>query len=255
MPKGLRKPGEFCWINILTPKPEKACAFFGELLGWTFTEMPGMGHFIKVAGHDIGGLYDLNGPQTPPGLRPVVGVMVKVESADAAAEKVKSLGGDTKPPFDVLDKGRMAVCFDPNGAEFDVWESKVASGTEVDSALHGAPSWSENLTTDTARATAFYADLFGWTPEVMPMPGFDYTAFKLGSEFVAGMMPILPHMGNVPPHWGTYFTVSDTDETAGLATRLGGTVCVPPTDIPNVGRFCGVNSPQGVMFYVIKYAT
>jgi hypothetical protein len=28
---------------------------------------------------------------------------------------------------------------------------------------------------------------------------------------------------------------------------------VPPRDIPGVGRFCGIVSPQGVVFYAIKY--
>ena len=45
------------------------------------------------------------------------GVMVKVENADAACDKVASLGGTTKPVFDIAAQGRMAVCFDPNGAE------------------------------------------------------------------------------------------------------------------------------------------
>ena len=36
------------------------------------------------------------------------------------------------------------------------------------------------MTTDVDRATKFYSELFGWTPEAMPMPGFDYTTFKRG---------------------------------------------------------------------------
>ena len=36
-----RRPGEFCWINMLTSNPAGARAFFGELLGWTFFEMGG----------------------------------------------------------------------------------------------------------------------------------------------------------------------------------------------------------------------
>jgi predicted enzyme related to lactoylglutathione lyase len=251
---GIRKPGEFCWINMLTPQPDEARAFFAALLGWTYAEIPGVGHRIQVGGRDIGGLFDLASPMTPPGIPPVIGVMVKVDSADATAEKVTALGGKTKPPFDVGDQGRMAVCFDPTGAEFDVWEPGKGPGTDVDSARHGAPSWFEAMTTDAARAVAFYTALFGWTAEAKPMPGFEYTTFKMGSEFVAGMMPILPHMGNIPAHWGVYFTVKSADETAGEAARLGAKLCVPVQDIPTVGRICGITSPQGVVFYAITYA-
>jgi predicted enzyme related to lactoylglutathione lyase len=253
MATGTRKVGEFCWINMLTPKPAEAREFFADLLGWTYFEIPGTGHLAQVAGHNIGGLFDLEGPQTPPGTPPLIGVMLKVESADAIADKVKALGGKAKPAFDIVDQGRMAVCHDPNGAEFDVWEPKKLQGTDVDSTAHGAPSWFETLTTDVDRATKFYSALFGWTAEVKPMPGFEYTIFKLGTEHVAGSMQIMPQMVNLAPHWATYFTVNDADEVAGKAVALGAKLCVPVQDIPDVGRFCGITSPQGVTFYVIEY--
>ncbi len=254
MATGIRKTGEFCWINMLTPQPEQACAFFGTLLGWTYAEMPGMGYLVRVGGRDIGGLFDLEGPNTPPGTLPIIGVMVKVESAEAICEKVTSLGGVTKPPFDIMQQGRMAVCHDPNGAEFDVWEPKKMHGTDVDSNQLGAPSWFETLTTDADRAATFYSSLFGWTPEAMPIPGLTYTTFKLGDEYIAGMMEITSEMGSVRPLWATYFTVKDADDTARQAVNLGATLCVPMREMPGVGRFCGITSPQGVTFHIIEYS-
>ena len=226
-------------------------AFFGKLLGWTYGEIPGMGHAIQVGGRDIGGLFDLDGPNTPPGTRAHIGVMVKLDSADATGAKVASLGGKAMPAFDIMDAGRMAVCTDPNGAGFDVWEAKKSPGTDVDSTLPGAPNWFETLTTDTDRAAAFYAGLFGWTPEPMPMSDVRYTTFKLGDTYLAGMLPITPAMGNMRPHWSTYFTVKDADETAREAVGLGGKVCMAMKDVPGAGRFCGLMSPHGVAFYVI----
>jgi predicted enzyme related to lactoylglutathione lyase len=254
MAKGNRKPGEFCWINMLTPQPEAAREFFGKLLRWEYDEMPGMGHLVKVGGHRVGGLFDLASPQVPPGTPPHLGVMVKVESADAIAERSVALGGKAKAGFDIADRGRMAECFDPNGAEFDLWEPKKNQGTDVDATLHGAPSWFETITSDTALAAKFYCHLFGWTAEENVRPEFTYTSFKLDGEYVAGMMPILPRMGEIPSHWGVYFTVEDVDETEWLAGELGAKVFIPAQDIPGVGRFCGIFSPQGVMFYAIRYS-
>ena len=253
MPTRPRKPGEFCWINVLTPDPAAARTFFTKLLGWSYADMGGMGDLIEVQGQNIGGLFDLKGPNVPPGTPPCIGVMIKVDDADATAAKVQALGGKAMPPFDVMDNGRMAVCFDPNGAPFDVWQPKRQGGTEVDSTLQGAPSWFESLTSDVPRAVRFYQDLFGWTAEAMEMPDFTYTVFKLGTDYAAGMMAAPPNMGPIPPHWGTYFTVDDVDARSQLATELGGKVQIGPMDIPGVGRFAGITSPQGVMFYIIKY--
>jgi predicted enzyme related to lactoylglutathione lyase len=179
--------------------------------------------------------------------------MMKVDSADGTAEKVASLGGKAMPPFDVMDKGRMAVCFDPNGAQFDVWESRASSGTDVDPTLHGAPSWIETITSDLPRATAFYSKLFGWTSVVRKSAGIDYTVFSLDSQQVAGMMQITPEMGKMPSHWGVYYTVKNADETMKSAIKLGASICMTMKEAEGVGRFCGITSPQGVMFYAIEY--
>jgi uncharacterized protein len=255
MTVGTRKAGRFCWINMLSPQPSQACEFFGKLLGWTFFEMPGIGFGVKVAGHDIGGIFDTVSPRTPNGTAPIIGVMVKVDHVDAMAERVRSLGGKAEAPFDIMEAGRLAVCHDPNGANFDLWQPRKMHGTDVDSLLPGAPRWFETLTTDVDRAKTFYESLLGWTSETMNAPAFSYTRFKLGAELVAGMMEITPEMAaaHMRPHWGVYFTVTDVDATAREAGKLGATICVPPRDILNVGRFAGIISPQGVMFYVIKY--
>jgi predicted enzyme related to lactoylglutathione lyase len=66
-------------------------------------------------------------------------------------------------------------------------------------------------------------------------------------------MPTPPGKEGVKPHWGTYCTVDDADAAALHAVERGGTLFVPPMDIPDIGRFCGIESPQGVMFYAITY--
>lgn len=144
---------------MLTAQPAAAREFFGTLLRWTYVEMPGMGHRVQVGGRDIGGLFDLDGPSTPPGTPPYIGVMVKVDSADATCQRVAALGGRSMPAFDIMDQGRMAVCFDPNGAEFDVWEPRMGQGTDADSTRHGAPSRFETLTPPSAGVLSLGAQL------------------------------------------------------------------------------------------------
>jgi uncharacterized protein len=119
---------------------------------------------------------------------------------------------------------------------------------------HGAFSWSELMTTDVAAAKAFYTTLFGWDTEDMPMPGMTYTVVKAGGKSVGGIMPMPGDAPQgMPPMWGTYVTVNDVDGTARTAEGLGATLLVPPTDIPNVGRFCVIQDPQGAVISAITY--
>ena len=74
-----------------------------------------------------------------------------------------------------------------------------------------------------------------------------------GEDRVAGIMSNQCGGGEVRPQWGVYITVDDVDATARKAEELGGKVLIPPSDIPDVGRFSCLMDPQGVMFSVISY--
>ena len=53
-------------------------------------------------------------------------------------------------------------------------------------------------------------------------------------------MAITDEMGPVPPHWMVYFGIDDVDNAASKVESLGGSIMVPPTDIPDIGRFAGL---------------
>jgi uncharacterized protein len=255
MTRSPRPTGHFCWINVITPRSAEAREFFGQLLGWTYAEVPGLGHRIQVDGSDIGALLDVQGPATPPGGKPFIGVMVKVLSASDACVRVTALGGKARPPIDILDQGRLSVCTDPHGADFDVWEPKAMQGTDVDPRQPGAPSWFETFTPDVDHSTRFYCSLFGWTAEESKRTSPRSRNFRLGEQYVAGTLELVPALGNMRPHWATYFTVRDAHHAAREAARLGGQVCAIVQELPGLGLYCGITSPQGVGFHLIQYAT
>ncbi len=120
---------------------------------------------------------------------------------------------------------------------------------------NGQFSWCELLTTDTEAAQQFYGTLFNWTLEPAPNapPGIDYRIAQCDGKPVAGMMSIPDTNPGMPPHWGSYITVEDVDKTVQQATALGATVCVPPQDIAEVGRFSVLQDPQGAVFGIISY--
>lgn len=115
---------------------------------------------------------------------------------------------------------------------------------------HGSFSWNELTTSDTQAALEFYTKLFGWKTEVMHMEGMDYTVIKAGNRPIGGVMTA-PE--GAPITWTGYVTVDKVDETVKLAESLGATVCVPLTDIPDIGRFAVLRDPQGAGIAVISY--
>jgi predicted enzyme related to lactoylglutathione lyase len=115
---------------------------------------------------------------------------------------------------------------------------------------HGAFSWNELTTNDPKAALEFYTKLFGWTTEVKHMGPMDYTIVKAGENMVGGVMQT-PQ--GAPIAWTAYVTVDNIDETVKLAESLGGKVCVPPMDVPDVGRFSILCDPQGALIAAITY--
>jgi predicted enzyme related to lactoylglutathione lyase len=118
---------------------------------------------------------------------------------------------------------------------------------------HGAFSWFELMTTDVAAAKAFYTKLFNWGLKEAPMEGMTYTMATVNGEEVAGIMPMANGEEEMPPAWSMYITVDNVDTTAAQAKELGGKVLVAPQDIPEVGRFCVIQDPQGAWFAAISY--
>jgi predicted enzyme related to lactoylglutathione lyase len=117
--------------------------------------------------------------------------------------------------------------------------------------------WYELMTTDTAGAKAFYSKVVGWTASSAPPPNDKYTLLTAGAAGqppAAGLME-LPEgartMGT-PPGWIGYVLVEDVDAKAEDVKRLGGTVHMPPTNIPGVGRFSVFADPQGAALALFK---
>lgn len=119
---------------------------------------------------------------------------------------------------------------------------------------HGQFCWQELATNDLEGAKAFYGEMFGWIFKAGGTPdgGMEYTEFSLGDDYPMGGMYTKPEFMQQPPFWIGYVAVDDVDSSADKAKELGGNVIVPPTDIPNVGRFAVITDPSGAAFSIVK---
>ena len=266
-------PGVPCWIDATHPDPDAAAAFYGSLFGWEFEDvMPqeAEGEYLigRIRGDDVAGIGSV-----PEGAPPMAmwNTYIQVESADETAADVKAAGGTVlTEPFDVMEAGRMAVCGDPEGAVFCVWEPRRHKGARVINE-HGALNFNGLATGDLESAREFYGSVFGWRllgvgPDFQAwalsaygdhleelQPGNRQRTAEMGvpgfEDVVAAIEELQP---GVPPHWSVTFTVDNADEIAQRATDLGGTVLVAPFDAPWV-RMTVLSDPQGATFIASQF--
>ncbi|MBL7499242.1 VOC family protein [Frankia sp. CNm7] len=245
-------PNTPVWMDVASPDLDATVAFYCALFGWEARRSPDPaagGHTeFTLRGRRVAGA----GPDFY-GQPNVWTTYLGVSDADEAVRRARAAGGKTLvEPMDVLDAGRLAVLTDPVGAPIGLWQPRANSGVELLDEP-GAMCWNELAARDDAAARAFYQDVFGWAADTQSW-GDDvtYTRWSLDGRLVAGLMRMNDAWpAEIPSHWMVYLAVDDTDACAEKILSLGGSVPVPPTDIPP-GRFAVVNDPLGAHFSIIK---
>ena len=270
-------PGVPCWVDASEPDPEAAADFYSGLFGWELedtmpAEAPGQYFMARMRGLDVAAVGSI-----PEGAPPMAmwNTYIWVDSADETASKVRDAGGAVvMEPFDVMDAGRMAVCTDPEGAAFGLWQPNQNRGAQVVNEP-GTLNLNALNTRDVEGGKAFYGAVFGWQtldldpgPLMWTLPGFgdfleqrnpdlrkqmaEADAPEGFEDVVAMVSPIGDDQPDTPPHWSAIFAVADADAAAAKATELGGAVIVPPFDAPWV-RMTVLADPQGATFIASKF--
>lgn len=114
---------------------------------------------------------------------------------------------------------------------------------------HGRFTWFELVTPDTDAGLAFWSEVAGFGTSSMDMGDRSYALLVQGEKPIAGV--VVPQMPDVAPHWLSYWEFDEIDTRAAAVVANGGTLIVPPTDIP-VGRFAIAADPQGAVFALFR---
>ena len=97
---------------------------------------------------------------------------------------------------------------------------------------------------DLAKAREFYGKLFDW--ELKHEEEMNYTLVEVGEGSIGGGI-MQAEEGKFPPYVTFYIQVDDLEASVRKAEELGARIIVPPTPIPNMGRFAMFNDPDGNM--------
>ncbi len=247
--------GTIGWADVAVPDMTVGEAFYTALFGWGAESgaddtMP-YTMFTKD-GKIVAGMGRLSPEQQAGGQPPVWTPYINVDDINTTFTKAKDLGAHVlMEPMQILDAGIMFFVLDPVGAAIGFWQSGTHDGAEVFNEIN-TMTWNDLGCRDVDAAKAFYQELVGWDTEEMAMGDSTYTMFKVGSRLNAGTWDISGHLPDeVPAHWLTWFRVDSAQDTAGRATKLGGSVMKEPGESP-FGISAILSDPAGSVFAIIE---
>jgi predicted enzyme related to lactoylglutathione lyase len=260
------------WVDTVAHDLDEAKRFYAGVFDWTFTdaipaEAPGHYLIATIGGEDVAAIASPDSPDEASTWR----TYIAVDDADATAEAVEAAGGAvTLAPVDAGPGGRQAVCVDPRGAEFRLWQARGRLGAQLVNAS-GAWNFSDLQTTDPHAAATFYSTVFGWEIDdvgfatMVRRPGYgDHlaatvdptirerqadTAAPAGFEDAVAWMRLVPDGHS--EFWQVTFAVADRDASAATAEDLGGTVIASGES--EWTRTATVRDPLGAEFVLSQF--
>jgi predicted enzyme related to lactoylglutathione lyase len=247
--------GRFVWYELLTTDMAAANAFYAKVVGWGTEDAsrPGMAYTLfTVAGISVGGSMGLPGDAQNAGVKPGWIGYVSVDDVDAAADRVRQLGGVVHvPPTDIPAISRFSVVGDPQMATLVL--VKWLRPRREQSAELSAPGhirWHELFAADWEKAFAFYGTLFGWQNAGTDVDAAGaYRLFSTHGQTIGGMFTKPPTQP--VPFWLYYFNVDDIDAAAKRVTAGGGEILNGPMEVLEGNWIIECRDPQSAMFALV----
>jgi predicted enzyme related to lactoylglutathione lyase len=259
--------GKFVWHDLCTTDKGKAEKFYTDALGWKSKEVP-MSNGAKYtmithpAGKDIGGYMEEKSSNWL--------AYIQVANVDESVKAISAKGGkalgDAK---DIGTHGRMAVCSDPYGATFALWqpsEKKAEAPAEETKKKRGGRkpkevayddlfTWHEVMVPEgkDSEAVEFYTAVFGWKHTSSKSPdGGTYHMFSAGEGKPHAGLMVKPKDGCL--NWTSYIGSDDVEATLTAVKSNGATIVKEASEVPGYGRFGIFTDPTGATLAIFQPA-
>lgn len=244
--------GRFIWHELVSEKPDASADYYSGLFDWEIrrTELEGGETYrmISTGGKDLGGIVP---PDRDRKLPAQWIPFVTVADVNDFCDRATGLGAEVAiHPKARPGVGRFAVLLDPLGAPIAPFRAEDEVPPEPTLPVPGTFCWQELLTPDVQSSAEFYRELLGyWAHALDDESSGAHFMFRSGGRDAAGMMRTPPDASHSAV-WLPYVAVDNVDATADRAEELGAKLWVPPTEIPDVGRFAVGEDPQGAFLAV-----
>jgi uncharacterized glyoxalase superfamily protein PhnB len=225
--------GDVGYVSVWTPDADRAAAFYGHVLGWTYDPAT---HQVTNTTEHIG-IFSVASPQ---------GMLCCYAVADLAGARQSILdGGGTAGELQEFDFGTVLDATDPQGMAFAVFQP--APGTarpELNGVGPGDLSYITYEVTDSSAFRAFYSRVLFWTFE----PGRIDDGWGVQQTHpMAGVAGGSTQLVTVP-----MWTVEDVDAAVARVREAGGTVIEEPSQ-QAYGKSAQCTDDQGTRFYLGEF--
>ncbi|MDT5214070.1 MAG: hypothetical protein QOK18_2309 [Mycobacterium sp.] len=225
--------GDVGYVSVWTPDADRAAAFYGHVLGWTYDASS---HQVTNTSQRIG-LFSVSGP-------PTLFCCYAVTDLDGARQSTIDAGG-TVGVVSEYDFGTVLDATDPSGAAFAVYRPQAGDPRpELNGAGPGDLSYLTYEVADSSAFRAFYGGLLFWTYE----PGRVNDGWQIeGSHPMAGVAG-----GNARNVAVPMWTAADIDTAVARVREAGGTVIDEPSQ-QSYGKSALCTDDQGTRFYLGQF--
>jgi uncharacterized glyoxalase superfamily protein PhnB len=225
--------GDVGYVSVWTPDAERAAAFYGHVLGWSYDPST---HQVTNTTQNIG-IFSVPGAHT-------LFCCYAVDDLQGARQAILDGGGTVDEPQQ-FDFGTVLGATDPQGTAFAVYHPAAAQPRP---ALNGTGPGELSYITyeviDSSAFKAFYSGVLFWTFE----PGrIDDGWGVLQSHPMAGVAGGSAAAVTVP-----MWTVEDIDAAVALVREAGGTVVEEPSQ-QSYGKSALCTDDQGTRFYLGQF--
>lgn len=232
--------GDVGYFSLWVPDLDRAAAFYGAVLGWTYTERSP--HARMIQGSTSRALVALDAPNAAfwPDPRPGGFCSRAVADITAAVARVRAAGGRSTDPQDT-PYGRSADCVDDQGVPFSLHEREPGAGRpSLNGDEPGDVAYWTMQVPDSARARSFHTAVFGWT-----FVG-GHVADGWQAEGPAPMTGL--HGGHAEADLVPMYRVEDVAAAVERVRVAGGTATDPERQPYGISSECA--DDQGLRFYL-----
>ncbi|HEX9174937.1 MAG TPA: VOC family protein [Mycobacterium sp.] len=226
--------GDLGYVSVWTPDADRAAAFYGHVLGWTYDPST----------------HQVTNTQQPVGLfsvatHPTMFCCYAVSDLQAAARAIVAAGGRVGEERE-FGVGTVLDATDPTGTAFAVYRAADdARRLPLNGAGPGELSYVTYEVDNSAAFREFYGQVLGWTFE----PGSIQDGWQItGTHPMAGVAG-----GSAEPTTVPMWTVADIDDAVARVREAGGTVMQEPNRQP-YGVMAECRDDQGSRFYLGEFS-